>query len=156
MIPPKEFALMVSEDIKGKSDSVTHDLLRSQEHREQWRESLIAIINNVNDQIKELTAEADHLRNIYNEDFVTDPAESISAKIDKAERFRYHAEKRLAEADRLISVGAVSKDMKLSSFLKDAIVEHMRLKKGNNSYDKTDRQLWEAINGKWSFREAND
>jgi len=30
------------------------------------------------------------------------------------------------------------------------------LKKENNSYDKTDRQLWEAINGKWSFREAND
>lgn len=156
MIPPKEFALMVSEDIKGKSDSVTHDLLRSLDHRENWRNSLIEIIRKVNEQIKELEAEAQHLRNIYNEDFVSDPAESISSKIEKAERFRYHAEKRLAEADRLISVGTVSKDMKLSAFLKDAIQEHMRLKKSNNNYDKTDRQLWEAINGKWSFQEAND
>ena len=151
MIGEEEFALMVSEDIKNKSDQVTKDILRSEENRERWRATLITIINNVETRIEYLNKEALALRHSY-PDFDTDPAASIAQTIEKSERFKFHAEKKLAEVDRMIYLKQENPDSKLSSFLKDAILMHKRLKQQyKRPIDPADVALWDSIDGKWTF-----
>jgi len=151
MINETDFALMVSEDIKNKCDDTTKDLLRSKEIRDRWRDTLIRIIKNVTDRLEKLEAEAALLRAKY-KDFDHDPAGSIASTIEKSQRFKFHAEKRLAEADRLIFLNEETPDSKLSSFLKDAILMHKKLKlQYKRPVDPADVGLWDAADGKWSF-----
>lgn len=152
MISPTDFAMMVSEDIKGKADQLTRDMLRDPSNHNRWRDNLIQIIDKVNDQITELNTNITSIEQIYaDQGFTHDPAESTRNKLEKAERFRYHAEKRLAEVDRLMSMGQVSEDMKLSSFLRSAIEEHMRLKTEHGNHDDIDESLWVSLQGKWAY-----
>jgi hypothetical protein len=152
MIDPSDFAMMVSEDIKGKADMLTRDMLRESSNQKRWRDNLIEIINKVNDQIIGINQEITDLDNKYAEIMPGfSPTESLRKRLEKAERFRYHAEKRLAEADRLIAMGEETVDMKLSSFLRAAIEEHMRIKTSNGTPDSVDNMLWESLSGKWAY-----
>jgi hypothetical protein len=151
MIGEQEFALMVSEDIKNKADQTTKDLLRDPDNRERWRATLIKIINNVETRLDTLNKEAISLRSNY-PDFENDPAESIAKVIEKSERFRFHAEKKLAEVDRLLFLKTEDPDSKLSGFLRDAILMHKKLKlQYKRPVDPADVGLWDAIDGKWTF-----
>lgn len=155
MIPAEDFAMMVSEDIKGKADNVVRDLLREPSNRERWKQNLSAIIEKVNTQIQELSQEINSIENSYKSfDFNSDPAYSTRNKLERAERFRYHAEKRLAEVDRLMSMGDVSEDMKLASFLRMAIERHMELKTSKEAHDEIDESLWSCLTGAWGFRDS--
>ena len=151
MINEEEFALMVSEDIKNKADQMTKDLLRSPENRERWKKTLINIIKNVETRLEGLNKEAIVLRSTY-PDFEADPAASIAKVIEKSERFKFHAEKKLAEVDRMLFLENDDPDSKLSSFLKDAILMHKKLKlQYKRPVDPADIGLWDAIDGKWTF-----
>ena len=151
MIGEEEFALMVSEDIKNKADQMTKDLLRSPENRERWKKTLINIIKNVETRLEGLNKEAIVLRSTY-PDFEADPAASIAKVIEKSERFKFHAEKKLAEVDRMLFLENDDPDSKLSSFLKDAILMHKKLKlQYKRPVDPADIGLWDAIDGKWTF-----
>ena len=151
MIGEEEFALMVSEDIKNKADQMTKDLLRSPENRERWKKTLINIIKNVETRLEGLNKEAIVLRSTY-PDFEADPAASIAKVIEKSERFKFHAEKKLAEVDRMLFLENDDPDSKLSSFLKDAILMHKKLKlQYKRPVDPADIGLWDAVDGKWTF-----
>lgn len=147
----KEFALLVSEDVKNKADQKTKDFLRLKENWEEWRDCLITIIEAVSEKINVLSAEADQLRTTYS-DFVTDPASSIVAQIEKSQRFRFHAEKRLAEVDRLIKLdGETDVNVSLAAFLREAITTHRDKKVSSGAVDIYDQMLWDSIDGKWGF-----
>lgn len=148
----KEFELIVSEDIKGKGSQADKDFIRLPENWHSWKEALIVIIETVSNKIEELQKEIDQIREGY-DDFETDPAASLEQNKEKAVRFRFHAEKRLAEVDRLIRLGeAPNEENKLVYFLRDAIITHKHIKEENNeSITDTDQALWKTIQGKWSF-----
>lgn len=151
MITEQEFALMVSEDIKNRADQTTKDILRDKDNRGRWKETLIKIIKNVDERIDYLSKEAIALRATYPE-FESDPAASLASTIEKSERFKFHAEKKLAEVDRLLFLKEEDPDSKLSGFLKDAILMHKKLKlQYKRPIDAADTSLWEAIDGKWNF-----
>jgi hypothetical protein len=151
MISEDQFALMVSEDIKNKADQTTKDILRSKDNRDRWRQALIKIISNVEKRVDYLSKEAMSLRHNY-PNFEDDPAGSIAKTIEKSERFKFHAEKKLAEVDRLIFLKEENPDAKLSGFLKDAILMHKQLKQSyKRPADHADVALWNAIDGKWTF-----
>ena len=151
MISETDFALMVSEDIKNKCDETTKELLRSKENRDRWRETLIRIIKNVSNRLEKLESDAALLRAQY-KDFDHDPAGSLATTIEKSQRFKFHAEKRLSEADRLIFLNEETPDSKLSSFLRDAILMHKQRKlEYKRPVDPADVGLWDAADGKWSF-----
>lgn len=154
MIDPNEFAMMVSEDIKGrKVDSIVYETLRHPSNLQFWKDNLLAILEKVDSQILEMQEEISSLDKYRSEnDFSFDPASSIRTRLSKAERFRYHAQKRLAEADRLISSGHTTEDQSLSGFLRKCIEEHKRLKEILDMYDTVDLQLWDALSGKWGFK----
>lgn len=151
MISDAEFSLMVSEDIKNRSDQITKDILRNKDNRNRWRDTLISIVKNVDERLTKLEADAAVLRTQY-KDFESDPAASIAKVIEKSQRFKFHAEKKLAEVDRLIFLKEDNPDSKLSEFLKDAILMHKQLKQGyKRPIDAADVALWDAVDGKWGF-----
>ena len=147
----KSFSMIVSEDIKNRADRSSRELLRLPENREKWRQCVVEIIKAVDKKIEVLNEEMNNLRRIYS-DFKVDPSGRIDSQIEKAERFRFHAEKKLAEVDRLIKLDAdIDPELSLATFLRDAIKFHMQIKRDNNTFDGVDCMLWESLEGKWSF-----
>jgi hypothetical protein len=148
----KEFEIIVSEDIKGKGSQADKDFIRLPENWHTWKESLIVIIETVSAKIEELEGEIAEIRSSH-PDFDSDPAASLEQHREKAARFRFHAEKRLAEVDRLIRLGEEpNEENKLVYFLRDAIITHKRIKEEKNEeISETDKALWNSVQGRWSF-----
>ena len=146
----KDFEILVSEDIKNKTSSEDKQYLMA--HKEVWRDSLLVIIETVSEQIKELESEISELRSAY-PDFDTGPAASINEKRVKANRFRFHAEKKLAEVDRMILLGhEPDPDTKLVHFLRDAILAHKQWHVDNELVpSEGDERLYKVLEGKWDF-----
>ena len=71
----------------------------------------------------------------------------------KANRFRFHAEKKLAEVDRIIRLGhEPDPDTKLIHFLRDAILAHKQWHVDNQLVpSEGDERLYKALEGKWDF-----
>lgn len=147
-----DFALLVSEDVKNKLDQKSKDFLRLEENREEWRKCIMTIISTVTEKINQLSAEVSALRSEY-AGFIIDPAEALEAKLDKAKRFRFHAEKRLVEIDRLTMLGQESDpSLSLATFLRDAIEAHRQWHIDNDLVpSEGDDSLYAALDGVWGF-----
>ena len=146
------FELLVSEDVKNKLDQHDKELLRLPENRLQWRDCLLTIIDTVTKKIDSLQEEISRLRETYS-GFVTDPAAGLEEQKDKAVRFRFYAEKRLAEADRLLALGdEVDPSISLATFLRDAIISHRKWNEDNGvKLSEGDECLYAALDGEWKF-----
>lgn len=146
----KDFEMTVSEDIKGKSSTEDKDYLM--QNTEVWRDSLLIIIETVSEQITALEKEIKELRSAY-PNFDSDPAASMVERRTKANRFRFHAEKKLAEVDRMIKLGhEPDPDAKLIHFLRDAILAHKQWHVDNELVlSEGDERLYKALEGKWDF-----
>ena len=148
----QNFAIVVSEDIKNNVSQQERDFLRLPENADRWRECLLTIISTVSDKIAALDQDIDSLRKAYS-DFVLDPAESLEDQKKKSERFRFYAEKRLAEVDRLMSLGKPSDpSLSLATFLREAIKAHKEWSDSNDvPYSDADVSLYAALEGEWGF-----
>jgi len=147
-----DFEVLVSEDIKNKVDQKLMDYLRLEENRDRWRHSLCRILSAVNENIRLLEEDAAALRASYS-DFTIDPAASIEAKLEKSKRFRFHAEKRLAEIDRMTALGQDDDpSLSLATFLRDAIKAHRQWHVDNGLVNSEgDDLLYAALDGVWGF-----
>lgn len=148
----KNFEIIVSEDIKNKASQQDKDFLRLPENHLEWKQCLINIIQTVSEKIESLDADIESLRSAYS-DFSIDPAAGLDDQREKSKRFRFYAEKRLAEVDRLISLGKDSDpSLSLATFLRDAIIAH---RKWNSEHglinSKGDDYLYAALDGEWKF-----
>jgi hypothetical protein len=145
------FALLVSEDIKNKADQRTRDYLRLEENRDLWRACLLDIIETVSGKIDMLDTEISALRSTYT-DFSVDPAAALEDQKSKSMRFRFHAEKRLAELDRMSALGdATDPSVSLATFLRDCIIEHRRRVSDSREPCEADTALWASLDGEWKF-----
>jgi hypothetical protein len=147
-----DFELIVSEDIKNKASQQDKDLLRLPDNHEAWKECLLNIIKTVSDKIDVLQSEINQLRSMYS-GFDIDPAASLEEQKEKATRFRFYAEKRLAEVDRLITLGEPSDpSLSLATFLREAIVAHRdwHTRRGLVNSEGDD-YLYAALDGEWRF-----
>ena len=150
MASMKDFEIIVSEDIKNKSSKTDREFLKS--HKEDWRDALLVIVQTVSHKIKELDNEIHALRSTYS-GFEIDPATGLDEQRTKANRFRFHAEKKLAEVDRIIRLGhEPDPDTKLIHFLRDAILAHKQWHVDNQLVpSEGDERLYKALEGKWDF-----
>lgn len=152
MIALENFEIVVSEDIKNKASQQDRDLLRLPENHERWRECLVNIIETVSFKIGELDKEISAIRSSYS-GFITDPAAGLEDQREKSKRFRFYAEKRLAEVDRLMALGQpVDPSLSLATFLRDAIIAHKRWHEDNGLVNSEgDDCLYAALDGVWKF-----
>jgi len=152
-MPDPTFAQIVSEDIKGKLEQRDQDILRLPENAGRWRTTLINIIQTVDEEIATINRSISSVLEMY-PDFEANPvSKTLADKLAKTSRFRFHAEKRLAEAERILSLGAeVDPSLSLASFLKAAIEHHLSDKDDTEmGPDYHDERLRDALSGKWSF-----
>ena len=146
------FAIIVSEDIKNSASQHDRDFIRLPENLSMWKDCLLEIISTVSDKINELERDIKSLRSSY-PDFVTDPAAGMEDQKSKSERFRFYAEKRLAEVERLTALGQpADPSLSLATFLRDAILAHKQLIESNDlSTSAADDCLYAALDGVWKF-----
>jgi hypothetical protein len=146
------FAMIVSEDIKNNASQQDKDFLRLPENLQLWKDCLLEIISTVSEKISELETDINSLRAAY-PDFVTDPAAGMEDQKTKSERFRFYAEKRLAEVDRLMTLGQpADPSLSLATFLREAIIAHRKWHEDNGLVNSEgDDCLYAALDGEWKF-----
>ena len=146
------FAIIVSEDIKNNASQHDRDFIRLPENLTIWKDCLLEIISTVAEKINELERDIKSLRSTY-PDFVTDPAAGMEDQKRKSERFRFYAEKRLAEVDRLAALGQPGDpSLSLATFLRDAIAAHKQWHVSNGLVNSdADYCLYAALDGVWKF-----
>lgn len=159
------FARMVAEEVKNKISPVHKKELMSRENWERWQEALIALSENLEEQIDELEwdAVADEKRYASmgktGSRLATQSKNYYRNKIAKINRFKFHVDKRLDEVSVMIETGKViqSDGWEKADFYKRAIIEHRNLMREFDLEDTSiDRALWATLDDKWTFDSVNN
>ena len=154
------FAGMVAEEVKNKLSSAQRNELLKQENWERWREALLALVDNLEEQIENIEedAEADRIRyeSLGNSGkrLAREAASAYNSRKTKVSRFLFHVNKRLDEVSRMIETGESIKSDGWSEaeFLKKAILKHRHMMREYDLEDTAiDRALWATLDNKWTF-----
>jgi hypothetical protein len=95
------FAQLVAEDVKNKVSESQRDYLMLPQNRERWKRALLALSENLENQIDNINYDKQRDMQRYaelGEDGVSLLAEAVSAydvRVNKITRFRFHVNKRL-------------------------------------------------------------
>jgi hypothetical protein len=150
----QEFDRLVSEDVKNMITPEKADYLRLPSNQEKWRESLLRLINNLDEQIEEIHKNETTATENLPSHMITDHKIVSDERQTKISRFRFYVNQRLSEAERMIALSedAQDPDLKLADFLSRAILEHKSLM-GEYDFEPTpiDKALWQSIEGRWAF-----
>ena len=151
------FARLVAEDVKNHADPNQKSYLRAEDVIDRWREALYALLSNLDGQLAGIddseTRDVEHLKGLPKADRkVFETHESYSHQRSKIQRFKFHVEQRLAEADRLVVLNGSSKHVSVESFLRKAIEMHKEMMQTHDfSPTPIDEALWAAVKGQWAF-----
>ncbi len=154
------FAKMVAEEVKNKLSPNQRKTLFLKENWERWRLNLVALLDNIDNQIQstELSREADTERygSFGNDGLILleQANASYDARIKKISRFRFHVERRLNEVATMIDTGEVSQSSGWESveFLKRGIAKHRAmLMEYDLEETDIDRALWALLDDSWEF-----
>lgn len=156
------FARIVAEDVKRNSSQEQKAYIRDPEHAPRWRKALQLLLDNVDQQIVDLNlAEKDELSRFEQspdyKKLAFEVKENYESRRSKIKRFRFHVEKNLAEADRIILLERdADAGLSTESFLRRAIETHEEMMK---EYDleptPIDESLWESVLGRWTFSDID-
>ena len=145
------FDRLVSEDVKNLLPQEKSDYLRLPENLNRWKDSLLELIENLDEQIAELTQDEKTAIQSLPSRMVTEYKINSDEKKTKISRFRFYVMQKISECEKLLALGDDT-DESLASFLTKAIQEHKKLM-SDNGFEPTpiDLALWSSINGDWSF-----
>lgn len=162
MLTEQAFARLVAEDVKKTTDDDQRAYLRSPEMREQWRDGLYYLLDDVDNQLAE--ADSAHAREVQRYTDMGDDGKGLlfeettnyQTSRKKTERFRFYVEQKLVECDRLIALSdsETSLDLSLAAFLRKAIETHrVKLAELDIEPNSIDDALYRALDGAWVFDE---
>jgi len=158
MMGEESFARLVAEDVKNRVTDEQRKYLRLYENRARWREHILALLDNLEDQVAEIDERQEEDKQRYGslgDDGIRLLAESQASSDDRKKkvlRFRFHVENRLDECDRL---DAIESDAS-ADFMRRAIEKHKEMT-FQADYDPTeiDTALWLSLAGEWKFDEID-
>jgi hypothetical protein len=160
MINDDVFAGMVAEEVKNKLSSNQKKELLKPENWERWKDALLALVENLEDQIAtiEEDAEADKIRyEGFGHDgrrLAKEAAQAYNSRKIKVSRFLFHVNKRLDEVTQMIETGeAIQSDgWAEADFLRKSIIKHRAMMHEFDMEETAiDRALWSTLDGKWNF-----
>ena len=164
MINDDAFASMVAEEVKNKLSKKQKQELIKEENWERWKETLLVLVDNLEEQIEQIDADAesDRLRyeamGVDGRRLLKESSQVYASRKTKIKRFLYHVNKRLDEVVTMIETGQViqSDGWAEADFLKKAIVKHRAMLKDFDLEETSvDRALWSTLDGKWLFNEID-
>ncbi len=150
----QEFDRIVSEDVKNILSSEKQDYLRLTSNLERWKKSLLKLLDNLDEQVAELTHSEAVVAEALPTNLITTYKIDADEKKTKIGRFRFYVTQRLSEAERMLALGETGQeeDLRLASFYRNAILEHRSIME-DHDFEPTpiDYALWNSIDGVWSF-----
>jgi len=162
MLTNEAFARLVAEDVKNRVTDEQKKYLRLPENVERWQRNLVALLENLSNQLADLNereqVETDRYHGL-GEDGISLLAETqadLDQRRKRISRFRYHVENRLDEATRLIAIADTDLGADMANFMQKVIAKHRDLL-NEADLDPTpiDRALWAALDGKWLFDDVD-
>ena len=160
MISDDAFAGMVAEEVKNRLSASEKKELLKEENWERWKQSLLALVDNLEEQILVIDddSEADRIRyesmGASGRRLAKEAAQAYGGKKVKIKRFLFHVNKRLDEVVTMMETGNVieSDGWTEVEFLKKAIIRHRALLRDFDLEETSiDRSLWDTLDGKWTF-----
>lgn len=152
------FAYLVAEEVKNKLSPLQREELMQKENWDRWQRALIALIDNLNDQLDELAdnEEADFRRfeSMGSRRMHKEMQSVYGGRRTKIERFRFHVNKRLDEVTKMIETGVApsANVWEKVEFLKRAIFEHRKMiQEHDMEATPIDTALWAALSERWEF-----
>lgn len=154
------FAYYVAEEVKNKLTPLHKQQLMEKENWERWRDALVVLSENLQQQIDDLRMDSEADRNRFSSmgqrgnRLLREAMNAYQGKIRKITRFKFHVDKRLDEVQLMIESGeAVVRDgWEEVEFLKRAIAEHRTMLRDYDLEETSiDRALWAALDNRWEF-----
>lgn len=164
MINDDTFARLVAEEVKNKLSPAQRLVLMDSENWGRWQKALLHLIENLENQIESLDADAEADARRYKalgrqgKEVAREAEKAYTQRITKTKRFKFHVEQRLDEVTQMIETGTVVEPNGWDeiTFLKRAIATHRELLREYDLEDTAiDRALWDALKNKWSFDDIN-
>lgn len=155
-----EFARMVAEEVKNKLSPIQRQELMLPENWGRWKKSLIALSENLQNQIEDIESDADSDEQRFTSmgrngaRLQRESRLHYDQKATRVKRFKFHVDKRLDEVSVMIDTGKeIENDgWKEVDFLKRAIVTHRNLlREFDLEETEIDRALWATLDNKWLF-----
>jgi hypothetical protein len=159
------FSRLVAEEVKGRVNAGQSDYLRLPENWSRWQRALVALVDNLNNQLAHLSNEEAEETQRYKqmgEDglrLLAEKSAEYEQRKKKIARFKFHVEARLDEVSKMIALGTDQLDEKFEAidFLRKAIEKHRSLMADHNLEETPiDKALWAALDGKWQFESITE
>lgn len=152
------FTRLVAEDVKKQVTPEQAQYIRQGENLERWQHALVALLENLSEQLQILNdreeADSERYKELGDEGLgmLAEMQSDVEQRRKKIFRFRYHVEQRLDEATRLLSSIGPDPDAEMLEFVRQGIEQHKSLTK-RSGIDPTpiDEALWNTLYGKWEF-----
>lgn len=153
------FAKFVAEEVKNRVSAEVRETLFEPSNWDRWERALIALVENLNDQLQRIDEDIDADTERYTaidggEALLSEALAHYDKQKKKIERFRFHVMTRLGQVSKMIATGARFEDdmAKQIVLLKNGIKRHREmLEKFDLEDTAVDRALWDLLDGKWSF-----
>lgn len=164
MINDDVFAGMVAEEVKNKLSSHDRKELLKTENWSRWRDTLLALVDNLEEQIEDVDAdaEADKIRyesmGADGRRLAKESANAYKAKRTRISRFLFHVNKRLDQVTNMIETGTVieADGWAEADFFKKAIIRHRAMLRDFDLEETAvDRALWSTLDGQWTFDDVD-
>ena len=154
------FARMVAEEVKNKISPLHKKELLDRSNWDKWQKALLALSDNIEEQIESIQADALVDKNRYESmgmdgrRLASEAKIAYDARISKITRFKFHVDKRLDEVTIMIETGKeiTSDGWKEVDFLRRGISAHRSLLREFDLEDTAvDRALWALLDNRWLF-----
>ena len=160
MLSDDVFARMVAEEVKNRLSPNQKETLLQPENWERWKQALLYLIENLEEQISDLKIDSIADSNRYakmgkhGEKLLMESEKSYRLKIQKIERFKFHVNRRLDDVTSMMETGDVAKSDGWAevNFLRRAIAKHRSMMNFLDLEETAiDRSLWDALDNEWTF-----
>jgi hypothetical protein len=159
------FARTVAEEVKNKVTPIERDELRRPENWDRWKRALVALSDNLQNQIELIEEDNESDQRRYSSlgskgnKLTTETRRYYDEKATKIKRFKYHVDRRLDEVCVMIETGEATQSdgWKEVDFYRRAIIAHRSMLREFDLEDTAiDRSLWDCLDGKWTFDFINN
>ena len=154
------FARLVADEVKNKITPQRRAVLLQQENWDRWKRALLALINNLENQIESISEDADADAERYNSmghtgaKLAKEAESTYNGRKTRVEKFLFHVNRRLDEVMKMIETGEQPEvsPWDVAETYRAAISKHKDLMaQFDIESTSLDRALWATLDKRWEM-----
>jgi hypothetical protein len=160
MLDDYTFAQMVAEEVKNKLSNTQREVLLDKQNWSRWKEALLALIDNLDEQIEDINDDEESDRERYmsmgrdGKLLMSEASRAYAGRRKKIQRFKFHVNRKLDDVVKMIETGEKpeSNGWREADNLRKAIIKHRAmLREFDLEETAIDRALWATLDNEWLF-----